>query len=86
MAKQQTLNREEIARRAYEIFLKRGGKHGSPMSDWLQAEAELRSGNGGNGGAKAVSASKKASDQVVVDAPAIKPARGRARNSVSARK
>ncbi|HYV07882.1 MAG TPA: DUF2934 domain-containing protein [Blastocatellia bacterium] len=33
---------EEIARRAYEIFLERGGAHGCDSDDWLQAELELR--------------------------------------------
>jgi Protein of unknown function (DUF2934) len=33
---------EEISRRAYEIFLERGGAHGSDSDDWLQAELELR--------------------------------------------
>jgi hypothetical protein len=32
---------EEIARRAYEIFVARGGKNGHELDDWLQAEAEL---------------------------------------------
>jgi hypothetical protein len=32
---------EEIARRAYEIFLRRGGDHGNDIEDWLQAEREL---------------------------------------------
>ncbi|MCO6436376.1 MAG: DUF2934 domain-containing protein [Phycisphaerae bacterium] len=32
---------EEISRRAYEIFLGRGGAPGDPMADWLQAEREL---------------------------------------------
>jgi hypothetical protein len=31
----------EIAARAYEIFLKRGGQHGHSVEDWLQAEREL---------------------------------------------
>lgn len=31
----------EVARRAYEIFLSRGGSHGSDVQDWLQAEREL---------------------------------------------
>jgi Protein of unknown function (DUF2934) len=34
---------DEIARRAYEIFLARGAAHGSDMDDWLLAEHELRS-------------------------------------------
>jgi hypothetical protein len=33
--------RREIARRAYEIFLARGGHDGHDLEDWLQAEAEL---------------------------------------------
>lgn len=35
---------EQIARRAYEIFLARGGTHGNPEQDWFQAERELRLG------------------------------------------
>ena len=33
---------EEIRRRAYEIFLERGAGPGDALSDWLQAERELR--------------------------------------------
>jgi hypothetical protein len=32
---------EEIARRAYQIFLSRGGVHGRHEQDWAQAEREL---------------------------------------------
>jgi len=32
---------EDIARRAYEIYLARGGEAGDPAQDWLQAEREL---------------------------------------------
>jgi hypothetical protein len=32
---------DEIARRAYELFLQRGGQHGSHEQDWLRAESEL---------------------------------------------
>jgi hypothetical protein len=32
---------EDIARRAYEIFL-REGRHGQALEHWLQAERELR--------------------------------------------
>ncbi len=32
---------EQIARRAYELFLARGGEHGHDVEDWLQAEREL---------------------------------------------
>lgn len=32
---------EEIAVRAYHIYLERGGGDGNPSDDWLQAEREL---------------------------------------------
>jgi hypothetical protein len=37
-----SLTREQIAARAYEIYLARGGEHGRAEEDWLQAERELR--------------------------------------------
>jgi hypothetical protein len=33
---------EAIARRAYEIYLDRGGSHGADLDDWLEAERQLR--------------------------------------------
>jgi hypothetical protein len=35
---------EEIARRAYELFEKRGGEPGHEQEDWQQAEKDLRDG------------------------------------------
>ena len=35
---------EQIARRAYELFLARGGHHGRHEDDWFQAERELKLG------------------------------------------
>ncbi len=35
---------EEIRRRAYEIYLERGGQPGRDLDDWLQAEGELQGG------------------------------------------
>ena len=32
---------EDIARRAFDLFLARGGEHGHDVHDWLQAEREL---------------------------------------------
>jgi hypothetical protein len=32
---------QAIARRAYELFLARGGAHGADIHDWLTAESEL---------------------------------------------
>lgn len=33
---------EEIARRAYEIYLRRGSSNGHDFDDWLEAERQLR--------------------------------------------
>lgn len=32
---------DEIRRRAYELYLERGGTTGDPGQDWLQAEHEI---------------------------------------------
>ena len=34
----------EIRRRAYEIYIERGGQPGGEIDDWLQAERELEGG------------------------------------------
>jgi hypothetical protein len=33
---------EEIRRRAYELYLARGGRPGNPHEDWLRAEQQVR--------------------------------------------
>jgi hypothetical protein len=37
------LNHDEVRRRAYEIYLERGGVPGQELEDWLQAEREFES-------------------------------------------
>lgn len=32
---------EQVRRRAFEIYEKRGKEHGHDVEDWLQAEAEI---------------------------------------------
>jgi len=32
---------EEIARRAHELYIERGGEHGKDVEDWVRAEKEL---------------------------------------------
>ena len=34
-------HREEIARRAHELYLQRGDEHGKDVEDWVRAEKEL---------------------------------------------
>ena len=36
-------NERDIASRAYQLFVKRGGEHGHDWEDWLLAERELLS-------------------------------------------
>jgi Protein of unknown function (DUF2934) len=33
---------EDVARRAYELFLSRGGQHGRDLDDWLAAEGQVK--------------------------------------------
>ena len=33
---------EEIARRAHELYLQRGGEHGKDVEDWVRAEKEMK--------------------------------------------
>ena len=49
MTSTETHDREAVARRAYELYLSRGGEHGRAEDDWYRAEQELRGKNGGNG-------------------------------------
>jgi hypothetical protein len=37
-------SREMIAARAYQLYMRRGGGAGHELDDWLQAEAEIDSG------------------------------------------
>ena len=38
------LDRDRVARRAYELYLARGGSDGMAMDDWLRAEREVLTG------------------------------------------
>jgi len=40
---------ERIRLRAHQIYLQRGGRDGSELDDWLQAEAEIRRAEAPNG-------------------------------------
>ena len=46
----------DIARRAYELFLQRGGGHGRDWDDWLCAERELLAAPGGPAAVQSASA------------------------------
>jgi len=41
LAAKSKLSQDQIAARAYEIYLERGATPGDPMQDWLRAEREL---------------------------------------------
>jgi hypothetical protein len=40
--KQAAITEDDVRRRAYEFYLKRGTNPGDEVGDWLQAERELR--------------------------------------------
>ena len=39
------ITKEDIARRAYELFLSRGQEEGRDVEDWLEAERQLEAAN-----------------------------------------
>ena len=44
MIERRELSKEEIAERAYELYVERGGEPGKDVEDWLRAEKELSGG------------------------------------------
>ncbi len=70
-----TVFHEQIAARAYELFLARGGQHGDDLADWFQAEAAVLGTR-----ARADESSGKTPDDPGVGAPsreAVEVSRGR---------
>ena len=41
MIKRKELSKEEIALRAYELYVQRGAEPGKELEDWVRAEQEL---------------------------------------------
>jgi len=37
-----TVTDSDVARRAYDLYLARGGEHGHDVDDWMEAERELQ--------------------------------------------
>jgi hypothetical protein len=56
--------KEMIEKRAYHLFLKRGGLHGYHMQDWVQAEKEIKA---------EVEARKKGETRPAASAPIAEP-------------
>jgi Protein of unknown function (DUF2934) len=42
MIEHKELSKEDVAHRAYELYVQRGGEPGNDVEDWLRAEQELR--------------------------------------------
>ena len=36
------LSNDEVARKAYELYMSRGGGHGADFDDWIEAEKQLK--------------------------------------------
>jgi Protein of unknown function (DUF2934) len=43
MVERKELSKEDIAHRAYELYVQRGGEPGKDVEDWVTAEKELSS-------------------------------------------
>lgn len=41
MIERKELSKDDIAHRAYELFVQRGGAPGNDIEDWVRAEKEL---------------------------------------------
>lgn len=52
---------EDVARRAYELFLSRGAQHGCDVDDWLEAERQVTRDNGSPRTARRPASSARAS-------------------------
>jgi len=61
---------EEIAKRAYEIYLSRGAQDGHDWDDWLQAEIQLKKEFGG--AAMAIDHPAKPQSVVIAAAESLK--------------
>lgn len=78
-----TSNRDAVARRAYELFLSRGGEHGHDQEDWYRAEQEVTGAANSDVNSQAPAASARVADE----APARRPAPARtSRPKVAGRK
>jgi hypothetical protein len=83
---------ERIAKRAYELFLARGGQHGYHIQDWAQAEKEIKE-EEEQRLAKEKEQAKKVKKEAAsvkseetVDTEAVKPKRTRASAATPAKK
>lgn len=67
-------NKEEIEKRAYEIYLQRGSQEGGELQDWLAAEQEVSR--------KQLASGQKRAESTVSNSPRpIPESRGRAQHS-----
>ncbi len=41
MLEHKEISKEDIAQRAYDIYVQRGGEPGNAVEDWVRAETEL---------------------------------------------
>ncbi|MDX1419717.1 MAG: DUF2934 domain-containing protein [Rubricoccaceae bacterium] len=64
-------SKEAISHRAYELFQKRGGKHGYHVQDWHEAERQLREEHK-SGAAKKTAAKKTAAKKTAAKKTAAK--------------
>ncbi|HWC61385.1 MAG TPA: DUF2934 domain-containing protein [Verrucomicrobiae bacterium] len=90
MTNSNTPTQEQIARRAYEIFIERGQPEGRDLEHWLEAERQLRAaGQSKNAPVTATSSATSAPIRATQPATATNgrsSGNGRAKSAAAARK
>jgi hypothetical protein len=51
---------EDVARRAYDLFVSRGSEHGHDVDDWLEAERQLASPGGRSRASRRITSAPRA--------------------------
>lgn len=79
---------EQIARRAYEIFIERGQPEGQDLAHWLEAERQLRAAGQTKSSSAQITSSPAASAPIRAATPAQSNGRtnGRSKSHAAARK
>ncbi len=83
-----TPSHEQIARRAYEIFIERGQPENQDLAHWLEAERQLRAAGQPKGSSAQVTSTPAANTPVRATTPAPSNGRtnGRSKTAAAARK
>ncbi|HXT13718.1 MAG TPA: DUF2934 domain-containing protein [Candidatus Angelobacter sp.] len=76
-----TPTHEQIARRAYEIFVERGQPEGKDLDHWLEAESQLRAAAQPSRSSQTASSQSASSSSPIRSAQMTAPSNGRTQSS-----